>query len=706
MSEIFRLIRFSGLALLILILVTECKSGNDKDIFSNPYQNSNDFELSSKYCMLEGKHLWVSNEIQTFNPDLSGIGCISKIYSPPLNLSTFNMETKFFGQKVEVESYLWKPGEIIQEAVSNGVKLKCLIIPVYPETKIVQLIELRNPGQKSINVPVSISADPLLSYEEKWHWDQPVSDKKAKLVEKDNPKILCYMSEDGGIIISSGNKGFVRQGDKLAASIDLKPGEKTRFSIIVTYSGSGNIDSYTPVTSGEKKLIDQSRKRYNERIQTAYNRVGRIKSSNPALDLFYKRGILTLLTCEWNKNEMIMQPYYSESGIDGGAVCTYIWGFSYVSKIMPLLNPFAWKEHIIQGIKTDAMNHYAFTPITGNATGPWYAYNQYSSVRAIYDYVHVTGDVAFLNESVEGEKVIDYCIEQALCLDDPDREVRLINFGTNENLLELKKSTNYQFFVPCPNAERCWSFRAVDELCKLAEVPVLNLSARADQLAALISAKMWSEKDKWFLTIDTLGKRHFAPTIQIFDMLRLGVLSKNQEEGILSHLNEKEFLSGYGVHSFSKLDSGYDINDVDWGGPGVYAGDAPELIEDLYVAGYPEKAEDLLSRILWWGNNLPYYPQAIVADDIDYRRNGRANIIAGITATQSILYGVLGLEITSDGKASIRPLKNTIYSELSIDGLMIDGNNAGIKIKGEEVVLELNGQKVKTGVVGERIFFP
>ncbi len=37
-------------------------------------------------------------------------------------------------------------------------------------------------------------------------------------------------------------------------------------------------------------------------------------------------------------------------------------------------------------------------------------------------------------------------------------------------------------------------------------------------------------------------------------MIGSGVLDKEQEGGLLSHLNDDEFLSGYGLHSMSKQD--------------------------------------------------------------------------------------------------------------------------------------------------------
>ena len=680
-----------------------CQQKEMADVFENCFPNVEELSISSENCILEDRHLWVSNEIQTVNPDFKGIGGITKIYSPPLNLSPLQMDVKFFERKIKTKQYNWKPGEIIQQAEINGTEIKCVIIPLSSSTKVIQVYELSNQNKESIAIPIQISVAPYLSnYDSLWIWSP--RDAKNKATLEYTPKIseLLFKSEDGIIKISTDNNNFEKKENYLSGSIDIEAGEKKQFTTIISYSEKNQKDEIT--SKGTMQLIQEARERWNERLTYAYNHLGRIKSSNADLDLFYKRGILSLLTCEWNKKELLLQPYFSESGIDGGAVCSYLWGYAYVSKIMPIYNSQAWKNQIIQGIKTDAKNHYAFTPIIGEGIGPWYSYNQYSAIRAIYDYVLISGDRAFLSEKINNKTVIDYCIDQALFKDDIEKNVALIDYGSNHNLLELKKTDRYQFFVPSPNAERCWSYRAVDELCKWAKVTSQNLSLHADSLAKLITNKLWSEEEQWFLTLDTLGHRHFLPSIQIFDMLRCNVLYKDQEQKILNHLNEKEFLSEYGVHSLSKLDWAYDLNDADWGGPGIYAGDAPELIEDLYLSGYPEKAEDILNRILWWGKYLPYYPQAIIADKIDYRRNGRANIIAGITSTQSILFGLLGLQFLPDGDVYIKPEKTNLFNKFEINGLQIKEEVVDISIIENIISVKTKNQKERKAEIGERIY--
>ena len=107
----------------------------------------------------------------------------------------------------------------------------------------------------------------------------------------------------------------------------------------------------------------------------------------------------------------------------------------------------------------------------------------------------------------------------------------------------------------------------------------------------------------------------------MFKLFGSGVLDAETDKGLLSHLNEREFLSRYGLHSLSKLDVAYDPVDIDNGGPGSCTSFPPQIAERLYKAGHAGAAEDLISRLLWWGERLPYWGDSIVADQMDYRKD-------------------------------------------------------------------------------------
>ena len=69
-----------------------------------------------------------------------------------------------------------------------------------------------------------------------------------------------------------------------------------------------------------------------------------------------------------------------------------------------------------------------------------------------------------------------------------------------------------------------------------------------------------------------------------------GVLDEEEESGILSHLNDKEFLSEYGMHSLAKQDPAYFQPDVDNGGPGACTSFPLNIAKTLYLTGKPELA--------------------------------------------------------------------------------------------------------------------
>src|SRR5690606_4949746 len=99
------------------------------------------------------------------------------------------------------------------------------------------------------------------------------------------------------------------------------------------------------------------------------------------------------------------------------------------------------------------------------------------------------------------------------------------------------------------------------------------------------------------------------------------VLTDESLQGLLSHWNPNEFLGDYGLHSLAKGDPAYDENDVDNGGPGACTCFPPQIMERLYKSGHAAEADEMLERILWWGEKLPYWGDSLYADRADYRKD-------------------------------------------------------------------------------------
>ncbi|HEU5078806.1 MAG TPA: glycosyl hydrolase family 65 protein [Opitutaceae bacterium] len=482
-------------------------------------------------------------------------------------------------------------------------------------------------------------------------------------------------------------------GDTNASEVNVLDA-KTVATATVTATAKAKALAANSLEASVLAGIAANRKQWAQRIEELYRRLPRLSSSSRELVDFYDRSLTSYLVGRWDGPDFVTQPYFPTSGLDGGAFCLYAWDYAYTAMLHPLVQPETDRAIIKLLLKAGLFNNYAVLPFDGEPSGPWYAYNHYAITQLIYYYVLHTGDRAFLAERVNGRTVLEWAREHAVYLDHLDAPVTLIDYGTNNNLLELHRTDAYLHFVPSPNAERCWSYRAVDEMAGWAGVKPFGLARRADELAAVIHRKLWDAKARWFSALDVGGHPKLCYSIQIFDLLRQGILTADERSGILTHLKEPEFLSPWGVHSLATSDPGYDETDVDWGGPGVYAGDAPQLVQDLLGAGAFSQADDLLRRILWWGQRLPYFPQAIRADRADYRHDGRANVIAGATGAQAVIFGLLGCAVKPDGSIELNPHLPAFAKDLAFTGLKLRGRILDVTLDREGYRITVDGQPV------------
>ena len=63
-------------------------------------------------------------------------------------------------------------------------------------------------------------------------------------------------------------------------------------------------------------------------------------------------------------------------------------------------------------------------------------------------------------------------------------------------------------------------------------------------------------------------------------------MDEKERAGLVSHLNEREFLSWLGMYNLSKMDSQYDQDDIDNGGGGICTFFVPQNCMQLYETGY------------------------------------------------------------------------------------------------------------------------
>ena len=222
---------------------------------------------------------------------------------------------------------------------------------------------------------------------------------------------------------------------------------------------------------------------------------------------------------------------------------------------------------------------------------------------------------------------------------------------------------------------------------------------RAEQLKQLLKKELWKPEIKWFSFINSKEQNDVRWTVQMYKLFEGNVLDEEEKQGLLSHLNEEEFFSAYGLHSMSKKDPGYDQVDVDNGGGGICTSFPPLIAEFLYKCGKAEAADNIVKRILWWGRRMPYLGDSMVANEIDYRQDTplQSDIDSSCLA-QCILFGMFGIDVAFNGVVTINPADTKLADKLTIKGLKIRGKIIDISVKGKKYEVSSEGKTYSANV--------
>jgi hypothetical protein len=665
------------------------------------------FHVAGEDNILEGRHLFSKSNTVSVGCSLETFA-ITRIVAPPLFAKPFMAMFLLNDQPMGVTRYDWFPSEMHFYGKPAGpVNAFLQVIPLADRKAVLARIHLHNDSDIAQKLSVAWSVQGRFGSISEWSYNPDV----ALDPVIGDPRILSdessfTLSQDDCIcVVYPEGPDITIDGAHCKAAVTLAPQQEIQFGLIVVLGKTGSPVKETAesIAGRSDNEVPRTRNLWDRWFTETAERVPTLQGASPALESFYHRGILTWLTCRWEAEELVFSPWYATSGLDGGALNCYLWDIAYMSKLVTLLDPAAVRRFLLAFAHADMSHGFALDPLTGNAMGPLYAYNYYSMARLTRNYIAYSGDLTILDENIKGRSYLEFVYRYCLQTEDMESAPDLVDFGDNSNLLELRTTDSYTHYTPSPNAERILIYRHLAEIYEWANQTLpYDLITRGQALAKVFCEAFWDDQEKWLVTLDSDRRPRLSYSIQIFDALRCGFLPAEQARGIVSHLREGEFLSQWGLYSLAVNDPGYDANDVDWGGPGAYAGEAPELIEDLLQAGFTDEGVDLLKRILWWAE-MPYYPQAIRADRKGYREDGRPNVAAGTTASQCIINGLFGVDV-DDRWLLIRPINHPYIHGMALRGLRMRGISVDVAIDpngdGFEVV---QGQQSTRQALGESV---
>jgi hypothetical protein len=558
-------------------------------------------------------------------------------------------------------------------------------------------VRISNESGERKDVPLEIRVAGTLDRTEVWEFARPESAMPALPVCDGNALTMAH--DTYAIVLQTDVPGIAWENAGLSWKAMTSPDPHKHALFHVAFAIGNKEEALAAcrtILADPEEALAGARKEYSARVEDLFAKFPRLQSDRGSLVKFYNRSLVHFLMNRWDIPEFVLHPYYGTGSVKGGCVCNYLWNFGEVWEILPLYDPTAAREHIKQFLKTDLTAHFAFNPMTGAAFGPWYPVNQEKIIGLVYYYVKNTGDLAFLDERVEDKSVLEWILLNAMYGDDPAKPVDLIDYGPSNSHLELRRGYPYNHVMPDLNGRRYASYMWASELAEAAGKPAPYLKERAEALKAVLKKRLWNPKLRWFDFLNEKGEKDTRFTVQMFKLFGSGVLDADEEAGLISHLNETEFLSEQGLHSMSKTDVAYDQIDIDNGGGGSCTCFPPQIAERLYKSGHAREADDILRRILWWGERMPYWGDSLVANSIDYRKDTPLQCtIDGAAVAQCIIFGLFGVNAAFNGDVIFNPHLPPFAPKMSLEGLKVRGVSFDVLADGDEFSVTVGKQTVR-----------
>ena len=651
--------------------------------------------------ILKPKDLGISGaRISALTP-YDTLGTVNTLQTPPYSATGFLAKIKLNGETIKTMRWQWRTNLLWEEGTQGSLAAEAFFAVPPAQQCVVLALTLKNNSDGSLSFPAELWFTGSPTKTSQWTFAMPPAAGAGVQAETNGNGIVYLAGADGAAMALTCDPAFrlFKQARILQTRLCLAAGE-TR-----TLYFSFHLGDAEPVRKEAEAVRNQYPAWIDAAVRWVDGRETQLKNTLPAFGCaderytqFYYRSLAVLLTNRWENPSLLSLPYYSTGGTTGGCMCSYLWDFAGAAKLLALTEPESLKEAIRSFLRIDLSAHYAVTPLDGSGAGPWYQINQEKIVYMIYYCLVLTGDSDFLFETVAGKTILEHAVFNARFGEDPADPAALIDYGEKgEDHLELKKGYPYHGVMPDLNLRRCLTYYRAAALLELAGQNGDDLRKKANEVYRAVKERLWNEERQWFAFVEAPGReKDYRYTVQMYKVLDSPVLDDEVRAGLLSHLNDTEFLSDFGLHSMSKLDPAYDQIDIDNGGGGICSLFVPVILEQLYRIGETEKANDLLSRVLWWGERTPYWGDSFVANAMEYRENTPLQATIGAAAgAEMFIFGLFGISVSLSGHIRVAPAAPPA-KEMSLRDVRIRGARFSVFLNQNNYCVEQDGNRSTT----------
>ena len=451
------------------------------------------------------------------------------------------------------------------------------------------------------------------------------------------------------ISLSSDLKEYSEDGWKWV--IPEKSSKTSRFTIQLQQQGKEQPKRYLAEI---EKRMSEAKETTQKRLQCVAEKLPVIQTENKRLDEFYKRCILTVSECKWERENFITNPFWSS----GSWVYTVPWDICFLSDMMCMMSPESMRETIELTFKQGDLVC-TYMGWDGCAPGEFYIMQPFSLKLMIDAYMCQTGDTEFINKKISGKTLLSWMKDWGELLQNnyTSKTSGMLDIGNDTEALVEIRTDGFDHVVPVLNGLAIEYYKWLALWCKkFNDADNSKYSKRAMDLEKRFHANLWNAENRWFDNLYPDGGRKSVYSNLLFDLIGTDVLTGEERLGLLSHLNDNEFLGPYSIYSMSRQDrEHWDRVDADWGGGGSYTGTAIQLVRNLYQSGFGQMAWTILSRFTQYAEHFPYISQNYRADELFQDESSQPMEICAGSGVDAIVFGLFGLSPNINGTLDIHP---------------------------------------------------
>lgn len=404
-----------------------------------------------------------------------------------------------YGQQI---GFTWRADRVVRHATLGDVDVRTTTVVVPDETAVAVDLELTNPGDRALEVPVRLVFASNLTYALR-PWNDasaPREEDNVLAAAPDRPAVTFTAQHSPAVAVHGVDRPATVTDNAVELVASIAPGETWRVGYVLAIgtdepSALACFDRVAADVSGAVAASGALWQRELDAMFTPGNasfggHLPVLETSNAALRRLYYMGALGVLYFRRDSAHSMIGRTYDTLMPRYWASVTFIWDYFLSSRVHALLDPGVMRTHLEHWIATDTHTHFGTEWLTGSPVGYWYSINDLAMTRMVSEYVAYSGDEAWLDATIDadasGRTVLGHLDRFSTAYRGLTLAHGLADYGGIDNLLECVSS--YIHAVASLNAGNVWCLRqaaGIHEHRGDAETATL-LRKEADELAAAV----------------------------------------------------------------------------------------------------------------------------------------------------------------------------------------------------------------------------